>query len=421
MSQPNLAVRNNLRGFPKLERWLLRQVFKAIGPAPIRLAFKDGEEMSPPGVSPRATILIHDRQALIGLMLDPEMAFGEAYSDGRIEVEGDLAEALEVVYKSWPGGADSGLYQRLTSRLLDRLQSNTLDGSRNNIHRHYDLGNDFYRLWLDQQLVYTCAYFPTPSATLEAAQEAKLDYVCRKLQLKPGERVVEAGCGWGALALHMARYYGVSVKAFNISHEQISHARRRAAEAGLSDKVEFIEDDWRNISGHFDAFASVGMLEHVGVANFAHLGDIIHRSIGDSGRGLLHFIGKSHKGVFSRWIRKRIFPGAYAPTINEAMTILEPHDYAVLDIENLRPHYARTLEHWLERFDKSSQQVAAMYDPWFERAWRLYLAGSIAAFRAGTLQLFQISFAGQARRPVTWTRDSLYTPAQDSKWMHATS
>ena len=155
MSQPNLAVRNNLRGFPRLERWLLNQVFKAIGPAPIRLAFKDGEEMAPPGVSPRATIVIQDRPTLIGLMLDPEMAFGEAYSDGRIQVQGDLAEALEVVYKSWPDGADSGWYQRLTSTCMDRLQSNSLDGSRNNIHRHYDLGNDFYRLWLDEQLVYT--------------------------------------------------------------------------------------------------------------------------------------------------------------------------------------------------------------------------------------------------------------------------
>ncbi len=421
MSQPNLALRNTLGGFPRTERWLLSQVFKAIGPAPIRLAFKDGEEMVPPGVIPRATILIRDRQALIGLMLDPEMAFGEAYADGRIDVEGDLAEALEAVYKSWPTGAGSTRYQRLTSKWIDRSQTNTLDGSRNNIHLHYDLGNDFYRLWLDEQLVYTCAYFPTPSATLETAQAAKLDYVCRKLQLKPGERVVEAGCGWGALALHMARYYGVSVKAFNISHEQISYARRRAAAAGLSDKVEFVEDDWRNISGNFDAFASVGMLEHVGVQNFAHLGDVIHRSIGESGRGLLHFIGKSHKGVFSRWIRKRIFPGAYAPTLDEALNVLQPHNYAVLDVENLRQHYARTLEHWLERFNKSCQQVSAMYDPWFERAWRLYLAGSIAAFRAGTLQIFQISFAGPTRQPIPWTRAPLYTATEDSKWTNATS
>lgn len=425
MSQPNLAVRNNTRGFPRMERWLLRQIFKAIGPAPIRLAFKDGEEMSPPGVSPRATVVIRDRRTLVGLMLDPEMAFGEAYAEGRIEVEGNLAEALQVVYESWPRGADTGWYQRFTSNWMDRRQANSLHGSRNNIHRHYDLGNDFYRLWLDEQLVYTCAYFPTPSASLEAAQEAKLDYVCRKLQLQPGERVVEAGCGWGALALHMARHYGVSVKAYNISHEQISYARQRAAEAGLTDKVEFVEDDWRNISGTFDAFVSVGMLEHVGVDNFAHLGDVIRRSIGDSGRGLLHFIGKSHKGVFSRWIRKHIFPGAYAPTLAEAMNILEPHHYAVVDVENLRPHYARTLEHWLERFDKSRQQVSEMYDPWFERAWRLYLAGSIAAFRAGTLHLFQISFAGPTRRPIPWTRAPLYAGSkpeiENSKWMHVTS
>jgi cyclopropane-fatty-acyl-phospholipid synthase len=429
MSHPEVAVRNNIplkRGFPLVERWLLRQIFKAIGPAPLRLAFKDGEEMSPPNVSPRATVVIRDRRTLAELMIDPEMAFGDAYADGRIEVEGDLAVAMEAVYDSWPRGrADTSWYQNLTSRWLDRRQANSLHGSRNNIHRHYDLGNDFYKLWLDAEMVYTCAYFPSPSVTLEEAQEAKLDYICRKLQLQPGERVVEAGCGWGALALHMARHYGVSVQAFNISREQIRFARQRAADLGLSDKVEFVEEDCRNISGRFDVFVSVGMLEHVGVANYARLGDVIHRSIGDSGRGLLHFIGRSHKGVFSRWIRKRIFPGAYAPTLSEAMNVLQPHHYAVLDVENLRLHYAKTLEHWLERFEKSGPQVSEMYDPWFQRAWRLYLAGSIAAFRTGTLQLFQISFAGPKSRPVSWTRAPLYAAPtreiEDPKWMHATS
>jgi cyclopropane-fatty-acyl-phospholipid synthase len=206
----------------------------------------------------------------------------------------------------------------------------------------------------------------------------------------------------------MARHYGVSVRAFNISHEQILHARRRAVDEGLSDRVEFIEEDCRNISGKFDVFVSVGMLEHVSVADYARLGEVIHRSIGDSGRGLLHFIGRSYRGAFSRWIRKRIFPGAYAPTLGEVMTILQPHRYGVLDVENLRPHYARTLEHWLERFEKSGRQVSEMYDPWFQRAWRLYLAGSIAAFRTGTLQLFQISFAGSKCRPISWTRAPLY-------------
>jgi cyclopropane-fatty-acyl-phospholipid synthase len=429
MSYPDFAIRNNLRfkrRFPSVERWLLQQIFKAIGPAPLRFVLMDGEEMSPPGVPPLATVVIRDRRALAQMIVDPEIAFGEAYSDGRIDVEGDLAAALTAVYHAWPSGrANRSWYQRLTSNWMDRRQANSLTGSRSNIHRHYDLGNDFYKLWLDPQMVYTCAYYPSPSATLEEAQQAKLDYVCRKLQLQPGERVVEAGCGWGALALHMARHYGVSVRAFNISHEQVLFARRRAADEGLSHRVEFVEDDWRNISDKYDVFVSVGMLEHVSVTDYARLGDIIHSAVGNSGRGLLHFIGRSYQGAFSRWIRKRIFPGAHAPTLSEAMNVLQPHRFVVTDVENLRPHYARTLEHWLERFEKAGEQVRAMYDPWFQRAWRLYLAGSIAAFRTGTLQLFQITFAGSKNRSVSWTRAPLYTnanvAAEGRPWTHATS
>ena len=370
--------------------------------------------MSPPGAPPLATIEMRDFSTLAGMMIDPEVAFGEAYAEGRIEVHGDLVKALDAVYESWPSGrANTSWYQRLTSKWMATIQANSLDGSRHNVHSHYDLGNDFYKLWLDRQMVYTCAYFPEPSATLEQAQEAKLDHICRKLDLRRGERVVEAGCGWGSLALHMARHYGVTVKAFNISHEQIVYARQRAEEEGLSDKVEFVEDDWRNIRGTFDVFVSVGMLEHVGIADYPLMGEVIHRSIGDSGRGLLHFIGRSYKGAFSRWIRKRIFPGAYAPTLAEATSILEPHKYAVQDIENLRQHYERTVEHWLERFEAFGDRVSEMYGDWFRRAWRLYLAGSIAAFHTGTLQLFQVSFTGPQSRRAAWTRAPLYT---DSKW-----
>ncbi len=386
----------------------------------------DGTELSPPGVSPVATVIIRDRQTLLSLVADPEIAFGEAYADGRIQVEGDFTRGLEEVYRTWPSRAGVWEpYRRLTSALMNRLQNNTERGSRANIHRHYDLGNDFYKLWLDADLVYTCAYFPSPSATLEDAQEAKLDYVCRKLALRPGETVIEAGCGWGALALHMTRRYGVTVKAFNISHEQIDYARRRASEEGLGNRVEFIEDDYRNVSGPFDVFVSVGMLEHVGANHFADFGRVIHRSIGDAGRGLLHFIGRSYKGDFSRWIRRRIFPGAYAPTLAEAMAVLQPHHYAVLDVENLRLHYAKTLEHWLQRFEKSGQQVCDMNGAWFQRAWRLYLAGSLAGFRTGTLQLFQITFAGPKAAPISWTRAPLYLDINQSdenlQWTHATS
>jgi cyclopropane-fatty-acyl-phospholipid synthase len=184
-----------------------------------------------------------------------------------------------------------------------------------------------------------------------------------------------------------------------------------------------VEDDWRNISGTFDVFVSVGMLEHVNIDDYPRMAEVIASSIGDSGRGLLHFVGRSYKGPFSRWIRKRIFPGAYAPTLAEAMTTLEPHHYAVVDVENLRLHYARTVEHWLARFEAAGQQVAEMYGEWFRRAWRLYLAGSIAAFRTGTLQLFQISFLGPKASVTSWTRARLYTDSKqaDAKWPSTTS
>ena len=298
-------------------------------------------------------------------------------------------------------------------------------GSARNIHHHYDLTTDFYRLWLDSRLVYTCGYFPSPSTSLEQAQLAKMDYVCRKLQLQPGETVVEAGCGWGALALHMAKNYGVKVKAFNISREQILVARELATREGLSGQVEFIEDDYRNISGRCDVFASVGMLEHVGTEHYNDLGRVIHRAIGDSGRGLLHFIGRNRPGIFSPWIRKRIFPGAYTPALREMMDLLEPWDFSVLDVENLRLHYERTLEHWLTRFEASIDQVTKMFGPEFVRAWRLYLAGSIAAFRVGTLQLFQVTFAGPSCRHIPWTRAHLYAEQpltkEELEWTHATS
>jgi len=408
------------------ENWLLERILQAVGNPPIRLVFRDGEGVAPPNTAPVAALIIPDHRTLAALLIDPEVAFGEAYSDGRIRVEGDLVRLIEACYQSISGAAaELSLPARLRSKWMEAWQANSLRGSRDNIHHHYDLGNDFYKLWLDSDLVYTCAYFPTPEATLEEAQRAKLDYVCRKVALQPGDRVVEAGCGWGALALHIARNYDVSVRAFNISREQILFARDRAKREGLERRVEFIEDDYRSISGKYDVFMSVGMLEHVGEENYRELGKIIQRSVGDTGRGLLHFIGRNYRAPFNRWIRKRIFPGAYVPTIRQAAQILEPWNYAVQDVENLRVHYAKTLEHWLDRFERAEEKIRAKYDARFLRAWRLYLAGSLAAFRCGSLQLFQLVFTGARCRPISWTRASLYQEleptVEKSAWIRAIS
>ena len=209
----------------------------------------------------------------------------------------------------------------------------------------------------------------------------------------------------------MATRFGVEVKAFNISREQMAYARARARALGVESRVEFIEDDYRNISGRYDAFVSVGMLEHVGPRHYDELGRLIDRCLASDGRGLLHSIGQNQPAAFNAWIVKRIFPGAYPPTLREMAEILEPQGFSVIDVENLRLHYALTLRHWLRRFEDARERVSAMYDERFVRAWRLYLSGSLAAFNTGELQLFQVLFTRGGSNDVPWTRAHLYDPS----------
>jgi len=374
------------------------------------LVLCDGQEISESAVAPVARILFRDRATFWKVLLNPSLQFGDAYSDGRLEVEGDLVAFLEAVHRARIAAGTTG--SRLPVALLHgmhRAQANTRAAARENIHHHYDIGNDFYRLWLDNEMIYSGAYFPTADTTLEDAQRAKLHYVCRKLRLTPGETVVEVGGGWGALALLLARDYGVTVKSFNISKSQILHARRRAKAEGLDSRVEFIEDDYRNISGRFDALVSLGMLEHVGARHYREFGQMMHRCLGPSGRGLIQSIGQDQPSDTNPWIDRRIFPGAYPPTLREMSDLFEPSGFSIIDVENLRLHYAQTLHHWLERFEASAERVAGMFDARFVRMWRLYLAGSCAAFAGGALQLFQVVFARPGMNEIPWTRSGLYT------------
>lgn len=389
-----------------IERWLVSSLLRKMGNPEVAVRLWDGT-LQGNQASPQVMIL-RDRATLWRLVTNPFLNFGDDYSTGRIEIEGGLFNFLEAIYRAqlnWPEVRWQD--DTLLGKLL-RWQSSTLSSCRDNIHHHYDLGNDFYRLWLDEEMAYTCAYFPTPEATLEEAQTAKLDHVCRKLQLKPGETVVEAGCGWGGLARHMARHYGVKVRAFNISREQIAYARERAKAEGLDDRIEYVEDDYRNISGKYDAFVSVGMLEHVGVERYQTLGEVVARSLKHEGRGLIHSIGQNRARPVSEWTQRRIFPGGYPPTLREMMDIFEPQGLSVLDVENLRLHYAKTLEYWLRRFEHHRDAITAMYDESFVRAWQLYLAGSQANFSSGVLQLYQVLFAMPGKNDIAWTRAHLY-------------
>ncbi|HUO34277.1 MAG TPA: cyclopropane-fatty-acyl-phospholipid synthase family protein [Candidatus Acidoferrum sp.] len=413
------------RALLSVDTFLLRKIHDSIGRGPVQFRLAGNGAMWPLAIDAPIQVVIADRRTLSELLFNPELAFGDAYSDGRIEVRGDLTRLIEIILRSQLEAGQTPWLSRLWNSWLDLVQANTVKGSHRNIHRHYDLSANFYKLWLDSRMIYTCAYFPDPSVSLEAAQVAKMEHVCRKLCLRPDETVVEAGCGWGALALWMASHYGVRVRSFNISHEQILFARDRARQEGLSDRIEFVEDDYRNISGRYDAFVSVGMLEHVGPEHYQEFGTIIHRAIGNSGRGLVHFIGKNQPLPFSPWIRKRIFPGAYAPALRQVMDVFEPFNFSVLDVENLRPHYARTVEHWLSQFERSSNKVSAMFDSEFVRAWRLYLCGSIASFRVGNLQLFQVLFAGSQCSSVPWTRAHMYaddrSEEKQAAWIQSAS
>ncbi|HEX9079214.1 MAG TPA: cyclopropane-fatty-acyl-phospholipid synthase family protein [Desulfuromonadaceae bacterium] len=382
----------------------MRAFLRGMGDPRIGARLWDGEEAARLPAPPAAGMVIHDRSTLWRLVANPLLNFGDDYSAGRIGIEGRLVDFMEAVCRAMENSRRCA--RRVTNR-YGRGEANTISASRDNIHHHYDLSNAFYQMWLDREMLYTCAYYPRPEATLEEAQIAKMELVCRKLRLRAGQSVVEAGCGWGGLARHMARHYGVRVRSFNISGEQIAYARDRAREEGLDGLVEYVEDDYRNISGQYDAFVSVGMLEHVGVAHYRELGEVIHRCLTPEGIGLIHSIGQVRGEPMSPWLLKRIFPGSYPPTLGEMMEIFQPWGFSVLDVENLRLHYARTLEQWLERFEANREKVAEMFDDCFVRAWRLYLAGAVANFTVGSLQLFQVVFASSGNNQVPWTRSHL--------------
>jgi cyclopropane-fatty-acyl-phospholipid synthase len=394
-------------GGRSVEGRLLGRLLEYLGNPPLEFVLWSGERIAPAGAPVVARVRVSNRATLLGILADPQVRFPDAYSEGRLEIEGDLVQLLETVYHSGRSSPQHSSLRRLVERLR-RPHVNTLSGSRENIHHHYDIGNDFYSLWLGETMAYTCAYYPTPATTLDGAQDAKMHHVCRKLRLRPGESVAEAGCGWGSLAVHMARHYGVKVRAFNISREQVAFARERAARLGLGSQVEYVLDDYRNISGRYDAFVSVGMLEHVGVDNYPSLGAVIARTLGTNGRGLIHSIGRNRPAPLQPWIEKRIFPGAYPPSLAEMMRIFEPWDFSVLDVENLRLHYAQTLRHWLALFESASGRVREMFDEKFVRMWRMYLAGSVAGFTTGALQLFQVVFAPRDNNDVPMTREHLY-------------
>ena len=410
---PANATRTNASPGLAIERRLLRKLLEELGGPAFSVVLWNGEEIAVCKSTPVARLIIKTRRALWRIIRDPEMQFGEAYACGEIAVEGDLIRFLDTFYRA---GRESARSKGPARRLLDMgtcafrrlLNSNSIAGSKANIHHHYDIGNDFYRMWLDREMLYSCAYFPRPSVPLEEAQVAKMEHICRKLDLRRDETVFDVGGGWGAMAIHMAKRYGVRVKSFNISEEQLEFSRRRLKDEGLDDRVEFIKDDYRNITGRFDAFVSIGMFEHVGRRYYREFGRVLDRCLGPNGRGLMHSIGQNQPSEANPWIKRRIFPGGYIPSLREMLGVWEPFGMSIIDVENLRLHYAKTLRHWLGRFNNVEDKVREKFDHNFVRTWRLYLSGSAASFESGALQLFQVLFGRPGVNDGRWTRAEMY-------------
>jgi cyclopropane-fatty-acyl-phospholipid synthase len=347
---------------------------------------------------PRVGVRIKDRAAELELMFNPALALGELYMDGRLEVaHGDLYDLLALGAKNLRG-AGGPLWIKMVEEArvaLRRLhRRNDRRRARQNVAHHYDLDARLYDLFLDPDRQYSCGYFERRGDTLEAAQLAKKRHVAAKLLVGEGHSVLDIGCGFGGMALYLAQMTGARTTGVTLSKEQFSIAEERAREAGLADRVAFRLQDYRDATETYDRIVSIGMFEHVGLANFDEFFSNVGRLLKDDGVMLLHAIGRSETPAATNpWIEKYIFPGGYIAALSEVFAAIERAGLFVTDTEILRLHYAETLKLWRERFNARRDEARALYDERFCRMWEFYLAGSETAFRIDGHMVFQIQLA----------------------------
>jgi cyclopropane-fatty-acyl-phospholipid synthase len=358
----------------------------------------------------RAVVRLRDAAIGRRLLVNPALALGEGYMDGRIVFEeGGVYDFLHLAADNLHHG-DPGWgavpWCSVVEHLLRRVhQRNSRARSGRNVAHHYDLSGDLYALFLDGERHYTCAYHPTGAEDIETAQRLKERHVAAKLRLGPGMRVLDFGCGWGSLAIHLARDHDVDVTGVTLSREQVAWGNARAAELGLDKRVRLLHRDYREIEGRFDRVVSIGMLEHVGLGHYGLLFHRIKERLKPDGVALVHSIGRMAGPSYTNaWIRRYIFPGGYIPALSEVLPAIERSGLWATDIEILRLHYAHTLRQWRERFVANWDRAAALYDERFCRMWEYYLAASEVFFRVQDGMNFQIQLAPE-RDVLPLTRD----------------
>jgi cyclopropane-fatty-acyl-phospholipid synthase len=385
-----------------------------------KLLTKGSITLKLPGKEPRTygagggehlTVRFTDRKVAFDILKNPRLGLGEAYMDGRLIIEdGTILDLLELIVGAnrWEDKGEGRKALNKGKNPLAKLLSkrNDLKRARHNVAHHYDIGNDLYALFLDDDLQYSCAYFTDPNNSLEQAQLDKKAHIAAKLDLKPGQRVLDIGCGWGGMALFLHKVAGVDVLGVTLSQEQLKVARERAAAAGVSDHVKFELIDYRLLDQRFDRIVSVGMFEHVGAKHYDEFFAKCRELLKPDGVMLLHTIGKL--GEISKgpdpFTDKWIFPGYHLPSLSQMCEASEKVRMIASDIENLRLHYGYTLRHWLDRATKERAKIEAMYDARFFRMWEFYLAGGIVMFESGAACNYQVQYV-RDRRALPITRD----------------
>ncbi len=386
-------------------------VGKVISKGRLTLVMPDGAKLEfGPGGGKSLTVRLTDRRTAFAIARNPRLGLGEAYMDGRLIIEeGGILDLMELATGAnrWE---DGGAGRKALSKGKNPLKKlwrarNEARRARKNVAHHYDIGNDLYRLFLDDDLQYSCAYFTDPDDSLEQAQSDKKAHIAAKLALEPGQHILDIGCGWGGTALYLNRVAGVRVTGVTLSEQQLKVARERAAAAGVADQVKFELIDYRQVEGQFDRIVSIGMFEHVGAAHYDEFFARCHELLKPDGVMLLHTIGKLGKATTpDPFTDKYIFPGYHLPSISQMAAASEKVRLITTDIETLRLHYAHTLRHWLERTRKAKEKIVAMYDERFFRMWEFYLAGGVVAFESGSMCNYQLQYV-RDRRALPITRD----------------
>jgi cyclopropane-fatty-acyl-phospholipid synthase len=361
---------------------------------------------------PDVAVRFADGRVARDIALHPDLGAGEAYMNGRLIMEkGEVIDLTSLIYRNNPwekGGSidDAPAWRQAFRTIKGRLDRiNWARKSKRNVAHHYDLDDRLYDLFLDADRQYSCAYFTDPGNALEVAQDDKKAHIAAKLALKPGQRVLDIGCGWGGMALYLHEKMGVDVLGVTLSEEQIKVANERAKAAGVADHVKFELIDYRAVQGRFDRIVSVGMFEHVGPASYATFFKKCRNLLTDDGVMLLHTIGRMGvPGVTDAWTAKYIFPGGYSPSLSEIITASEKASLIATDVETLRLHYAYTLRHWYKRVTEHRAEIEALYDARFFRMWQFYLAGAATSFEGGSMCNFQVQYA-RRRDTLPITRD----------------